>query len=130
MRAQRIAAGILVATAAVVAGCGDDDDASSSTSTAADGGGDSIAGTYECLPDPAPTDPDFRAETWELQEDGTLTITPPEGESIEASWSVEGDTATIHFPQGDDEFTVEADRLVARAPSGPEGSVYTCVKQD
>lgn len=96
----------LLAAALLLAACGGGGD---------EGGGASIAGTYSCGPEEETGQPQ---ETWELRDDGTLAINPPEGP--EGTWSAEGDSLVVTIEGQEDRFTVEGDSFVAAEP-GPGG---------
>ena len=71
-------------------------------------GNDSIAGTYNCL-QPGASDPDIV----ELQEDGTLTITHPDGVTeAPGTWSVDGDQGAFGPEVEGEPFTVEEGDLL------------------
>jgi hypothetical protein len=83
------------------------------------GAGASIAGTYNCGPDPATGLP---REVWELRDGGTLTRSATGERKPGGTWSVEGDRGAVHLegspPRGsqlqlgkDLSFTLEGDRL-------------------
>lgn len=104
-RTPRVLTTSLVAGALLVGACG--------------GNGKTIAGTYECGPNPAI---EQFGETWELRQDGTLVISarPPGGP--EFTWSAEGDSLVITHEGNEDTFTIEGDRFVSR-PSGAGSDV-------
>jgi hypothetical protein len=100
-RPPRILTTGLVAVALLVGACGGDR-------------GDAIAGTYNCGPEEETGQP---PEVWELQEDGTLAINPPEGP--QGTWSAEGDSVVVTLEGEEARFTIEGDRLVdVRPPPG------------
>lgn len=83
----------------------------------------SIAGTYNCSIEGQPT-----REVWELEDDGTLVVTPEGLEPEEGTWTMQDDQVIINFSGADnDPFNVEGDRLVFAGPAGPEGT-WTCTK--
>lgn len=72
----------------------------------------SIVGTWKCGPPEA-----SGQDIVEIRADGTVTITQPDvapdvtpGGSI--PWEVEGNRGAFITPEGRDEFTIEADRIV------------------
>ncbi|HEV8571560.1 MAG TPA: hypothetical protein VGR49_00750 [Actinomycetota bacterium] len=86
------------------------------------GGGDSIAGTYNCgVEGETPDD-----SVIELREDGTLTITQPDGSTGEGAWSAEGDSGAFNpgTPE-EDPFTIEGDNLVFADSGAPVRFVCT-----
>lgn len=85
-----------------------------------------VAGTYNCG-----TEGETPQDVLELREDGTLTFTPtgsgaPPPE--EGTWSVDGDSGVFSFPNFQDSFTVEEDRLVFAHAGAPESESLICTR--
>jgi hypothetical protein len=93
----------LVAVALLVAACA--------------GNGKTVAGTYDCGPDPAIEQ--FPPETWDLREDGTLVISARPPSAPEYTWSAEGDSLIITHEGEEDRFTIEGDRFISRSSGWP-----------
>jgi hypothetical protein len=110
-RTQRALKPGLLAVVLLLAACGGEGDE----------GGASIAGTYSCGPEEETGQPQ---ETWELRDDETLAINPPEGP--EGTWSAEGDSLVVTIEGQEDRFTIEGDGFVA-SEAGPGGWVCTRV---
>jgi hypothetical protein len=100
----------LLALALLLAACGGGGD---------EGGGASIAGTYSCGPEG-----EGPQETWELRDDGTLTIDSPGG-TVEGTWSAEGDSLLVTIEGQENRFTIEGDGFEGRIPRQPARWVCT-----
>lgn len=77
--------------------------------------GASIVGTWKCGP---PEGPSRREDDVELRADGMVTNDEVIFDRLDVNqrgpttWSVDGNRGAFHFPDGDDPFTIEADRIV------------------
>lgn len=72
---------------------------------------EAIAGTYDCGPEKDTGQPH---ETWDLREDGKLTVSISGEKRVEGTWSLEGEGGVVNLPSEPDpaKFTIDGDRLV------------------
>jgi hypothetical protein len=85
------------------------------------GNGSTLAGTYDCGPEPATGQ---AHETWELREDGTLSRSGP---APEGTWSTEGDSLIVTFDGQEDRFAIQEAGFASTGLTGPPGEQFRWV---
>ena len=124
MRLTRDAAGVLVAIAFLVSGCGEDKPDAANTSGT---GTASVVGTWNC-----PVGEDD-SDVLVLSEDGAITITPQDpgrGSASEGTWTLDGSTLTVAIDGREDVVELEDGELPECTPSDAGDDASTSTTSD